>query len=257
MNKKYRNTIIAGNWKMNVLPSEVRAFGEALKPHLIPQRRCEVVICPSFVALPAAARALRGMRIALGAQNVSEHEGGAYTGEVSCAQLSDLDVKFVIVGHSERRAHYGETDAAVKAKVRAVLDAGLRPIVCVGETLEQRDAGLTEDVVRLQLKTALTGVPGDKIRRVVVAYEPVWAIGTGKTASAEDAGAVCAQIRACIRGLYNARIARAISILYGGSVNGQNAAELFAVPDIDGGLIGGASLSAESFAAIIQAAAEK
>lgn len=254
MNRKYRKTVIAGNWKMNMLPSEVKPYTEALRALSGKARHCEIAICAPFVMLSQLIRALRDCRIATGAQNVSDKDAGAYTGEVSASQLRDLGVKYVIVGHSERRAYYGETDEIVSDKVRAALGVGLTPIVCVGETLEQRERGVTEELISMQVKLALCGVPADKMRRIIIAYEPIWAIGTGRTATASEANEVCSRIRAVIRSLYGARIARAVTIQYGGSMNASNAAELLSMPDVDGGLIGGASLDPEQFAAIIEAA---
>ena len=254
MNKKYRKTVIAGNWKMNKLPSEVKAFAEELKTQVPKAKWCEVVIAAPAVMIPAAVRAFKDNRVAVAAQDVSAAASGAYTGEVSAAQLVDAGAKYVIVGHSERRQNHGETDVLIAAKTRAVLEHKLTPIVCVGETLEEREMGITIDLVTLQVKTVLAGLSAEQVRKLIIAYEPVWAIGTGKTATAEDAGAVCTAIRAVIRGLYGARIARAVTIQYGGSMNAKNAAELLAQPDIDGGLVGGASLKPEEFAAIIQAA---
>ncbi|NLL38988.1 MAG: triose-phosphate isomerase [Clostridiales bacterium] len=254
MNRKYRKTIIAGNWKMNLLPSEVKGYGEKLKCLAPKVKWCEIVICPPSLMLQAALKTFSNARIHVGAQNICTEAKGAYTGEISAAQVKDLGAKYVIVGHSERRQYYGETDKQVNLKVNIAIENGLIPIICLGETLEQREMGITLDHIRLQLKIALSGVPADKIRKVVIAYEPVWAIGTGKTATSEEAGEVCKEIRAQLRSLYGARIARSISILYGGSMNGDNAAELLAQPDIDGGLIGGASLDPEKFYSIILAA---
>lgn len=254
MNRKYRKTVIAGNWKMNMLTSEVKAYADTLRASSGKVRHCEIAICAPFVMLPRLIKSFRDCRIAVGAQNVSDKDAGAYTGEVSAAQLRDLGIKYVIVGHSERRAYYGETDEIVSAKVRAALAAGLIPIVCVGETLEQRERGVTEEHISMQVKLALGGVPAEKMRRVIIAYEPIWAIGTGRTATASEANEVCSRIRAVIRSLYGARIARAVTIQYGGSMNASNAAELLSMPDVDGGLIGGASLNPEHFAAIIEAA---
>ncbi len=254
MDRRYRKTIIAGNWKMNKKASEVKAFADELKPRIELPRGVETALCVPFPLIPAMQRALRSSRIAVGAQDVSEHDAGAYTGEVSAEMLADLGVKYCIVGHSERRAYVHETDGQVNRKLHAALSQGITPIVCVGETLEQREMGLTMEFVSCQLKAALHGVPEDRIRRVVVAYEPVWAIGTGRTATAQQAEEVCRQLRAVVRGLYGARKARAVSILYGGSMNAKNAAELLAQPDVDGGLIGGASLKPADFAAIVEAA---
>lgn len=254
MNRKYRKTVIAGNWKMNKLPSEVKAFADELRLQIHKIRMCEVVICAPFVLLPAALKAFKDTRVAVGAQNLNENESGAYTGEVSAEMLRDLGVKYVIIGHSERRQYYGETDMTVNRKVRAATGAGIIPIICVGETLEQRELGVTLDLITLQLKSALAGVPAEKMRRVIIAYEPIWAIGTGRTATAGQANEVCREIRRILRGLYGARTARAVTIQYGGSMNAKNAGELLAQPDIDGGLIGGASLNPADFAAIADAA---
>ncbi|MBQ6756985.1 MAG: triose-phosphate isomerase [Oscillospiraceae bacterium] len=254
MNRKYRKTVIAGNWKMNKLPSEVKPFADELKTLIPKQKWCDVVICAPFVDLPAAVKAFRDAKVGVGAENLNENEKGAFTGEVSANMLTDLGVKYVIIGHSERRQYYGETDFSVNAKVHTALEAGLNPIVCVGESLEQREKGITLELIALQVKTALSGVSADKMRRVIIAYEPIWAIGTGKTATAEQANEVCSAIRGVIRDIYGARVARSVTIQYGGSMNEKNAAELLSQPDIDGGLIGGASLVPEKFAAIINAA---
>ncbi len=254
MNLKYRKTIIAGNWKMHLNADEAKKFILRLKPKALQARWCDVVLCVPFLQIPAAVKAAKGTRIAIGAQNCHFETKGAYTGEISCEMLAEAGVKYVIIGHSERRRDCGETDSTVNKKVLAALQAGLRPIICVGESLEMRDNDVTLDVVRMQVKTALRGVMQDQIRRVTIAYEPIWAIGTGYTATAEQAGEVCEAIRDVVRQLYGARLARAVSILYGGSMNTANAAELLAQPDVDGGLIGGASLKTESFEDIIEAA---
>ena len=254
MNRRYRKTIIAGNWKMNKTLSETRAFADELKPLLGKPKWCEVVLCVPYVNIPAAVRLFKENRVAIGAENCHFESHGAYTGEVSVEMLKELGVKYVIIGHSERRQYYNETDFTVNKKVHAALEGGLYPIVCVGESLEQRELGVTMDLISYQVKAALAGVPADKMRHVVIAYEPLWAIGTGKTATAEQAGAVCAHIRAVIRKQFGARVARAVTIQYGGSMNAKNAAELLAQPDIDGGLIGGASLKPDDFMAIINAA---
>jgi len=257
MDTRYRKTVIAGNWKMNMLASEVRSFADGLRSVAPPPYNCDIVFCVPFPLIPAALSAFRdgkNSRVFVGAQNISEHVSGAYTGEVSAAMLADLGVTHVIIGHSERRAYFGETDETVNKKVHAALNAGLRPIICVGETIEQRELGITNDLITLQVKTALSGVPAQKMRRVILAYEPVWAIGTGHTATAEQAAEVCAVIRSAIRSLYGARTARSVTIQYGGSMNGGNAPELLSMSDIDGGLIGGASLSYEKFAEVISAA---
>ena len=254
MNRRYRKTIIAGNWKMNKTPSETKAFAEQFKAILPKTKWCDIVVCVPTVDLSAAVRAFKDSRIAVGAENVYFEKSGAYTGEISADMLADLGVRYVIVGHSERRALFGETDEIVNKKVLAALEAGLNPIICVGESLEQRETGITNEWIALQVKSALNGVPAEKLRRCIIAYEPIWAIGTGKTATAEQAGEVCSNIRAAIRGLYGARVARSVTIQYGGSMNPKNAAELLAQPDIDGGLIGGAALKPEQFVDIINAA---
>ena len=254
MNRKYRKTVIAGNWKMNLLPSQVRPYAERLKASAGKVRFCDVAVCVPAVMIPAAVKAFRETRIAVGAQDVSAHESGAFTGEMSAAQLKDAGVKYVIIGHSERRAYHGETDADVNAKLKAALAGGLVPIVCVGETLEQRKMEISLDVIRTQIKSALYEIPAEKVRKIIVAYEPVWAIGTGVTATPEQAAEVCNEIRGTIRAMYDARVSRAVTIQYGGSMNPENAAELLAQPDIDGGLIGGASHDADKFFAVINAA---
>ena len=254
MNRRYRKTIIAGNWKMNKTLSETRAFAEELKPLLGKPKWCEVVLCVPYVNIPAATRLFKDSRVSIGAENCHFESHGAFTGEVSPEMLKEVGVKYVVIGHSERRQYYNETDFTVNKKVHAALEAGLYPIVCVGESLEQRELGVTMDLISYQVKAALAGVPGDKMRHVVIAYEPIWAIGTGKTATAEQAGEVCQAIRTVIRKLYGARVARSVTIQYGGSMNAKNAAELLAQPDVDGGLIGGASLKPADFVEIVNAA---
>ncbi len=254
MNRRYRKTIIAGNWKMNKTATETKKFAEDLKAIMPKAKWCDVVICCPFVNIPAALRAFKDLRIAVGAENLFYEPSGAYTGEVSADMLKDLGVKYVIIGHSERRQYFGETDVTVNKKVHAALEAGLHPIICVGESLEQREMNITMDLIALQVKSAFAGVPAEKARKCVVAYEPIWAIGTGKTATAEQANEVCNAIRATIRHLYGARVARSVTIQYGGSMNPKNAAELLAQPDVDGGLIGGAALKPDQFGEIINAA---
>ena len=254
MNRRYRKTIIAGNWKMNMTATETKKFAEELKKIMPRAKWCDTVICVPACNIPTAAKVFKELRISVGAENLYYEEKGAYTGEISAAMLRDLGVKYVIVGHSERRQYFGETDTAVNRKVHAALDAGLSPIICVGESESQREMGVTQDWIALQVKTALYGVPAERLRRCVIAYEPIWAIGTGKTATAQQAGEVCTHIRATIRGLYGARVARSVTIQYGGSMNPKNAQELLAQPDVDGGLIGGAALKPEQFVEIIHAA---
>ena len=251
MNRRYRKTIIAGNWKMNKTASETKKFAEELKAIMPRAKWCDVVVCVPAVNIPTAIKAFKDVRVSVGAENVFYEKSGAFTGEVSADMLKDLGVKYVIIGHSERRQYFGETDFTVNKKVLAALETGLHPIICVGESLEQRELGITMELIALQIKSALAGVSADKLRKCVIAYEPIWAIGTGKTATAEQAAEVCSAIRAVIRGMFDARVARAVSILYGGSMNASNCDELLAQPDIDGGLIGGASLKPDDFARIV------
>ena len=253
MNRKYRKTVIAGNWKMNKTPSETKEFMAQLKSIMPKGRWCDIALCVPAVCIPAAVRAMRETRVGIGAENCSAKASGAYTGEIATNMLVDAGCKYVIIGHSERRA-MGEIDADVNAKVLAALEAGLIPIMCCGESLEQRESGITTEWIAMQIKLGLQGVSEDKIRKVVIAYEPIWAIGTGRTATPEQAQEVCESIRAVVRKLYSSKSARATSILYGGSMNEKNAFELLAQPDIDGGLIGGASLVPEKFVKIIEAA---
>ena len=254
MNTKYRKTVIAGNWKMNMTASEVRPFVEELKAAMPKLKGCETVLCVPAVNIPAMLRWGKDAKIACGAEDVSVFAKGAYTGEIAANMLADLGVKYCIVGHSERREYHKESDMLVNAKARALLDNGISPIICVGESLEQREMELTMAHINYQVRAALHGVDASELRRCVIAYEPIWAIGTGKTATAEQAEEVCREIRSIIREIYGARPARSVSILYGGSMNAKNAAELLAMPDIDGGLIGGASLKPADFATIIAAA---
>ena len=253
MNRKYRKTLIAANWKMNKTPSETKAFMTEFKGLMPKGRWCDVAICVPAVCIPAAVRAMRETRVGIGGENCSAHASGAFTGEIATNMLVDAGCKYVIIGHSERRA-MGETDAEVNAKVKAALLNELIPIMCVGESLAQREAGITEEWITMQVKAGLAGIPEEKIRKIVIAYEPIWAIGTGKVATPEQAEEVCEHIRTVIRKMFGAKIARATSILYGGSMNEKNAYELLAQPDIDGGLIGGASLVPEKLVQIIEAA---
>ena len=253
MNTKYRKAIIAGNWKMNMLCSEIKPFIEELKENLPKTKTCDTIICVPAINIPAMLKYGKDAKVICGAQDVSEHNKGAFTGDISALQLADLGVKYCIVGHSERRAYYNESDVRVNGKVKQLLDMGINPIICVGESLEQREMDLTMAHINYQIRTALSGVELSRLRKCVIAYEPIWAIGTGKTATAEQAEEVCREIRAIIRDMYGARPARSISILYGGSMNAKNAAELLAQPDVDGGLIGGASLKPADFAKIIAA----
>ncbi len=239
---------------MNKTLSETKAYAEQLRPLLPRGKWCSIVLCVPYVNIPAALRLFKDSRVAIGAENCHYESSGAYTGEVSPEMLRELGVKHVIIGHSERRQYYNETDFTVNKKLHAALDVGLSPILCVGESLEQRDLGVTMDFITYQVKCALAGVNATQMRQVVIAYEPIWAIGTGRTATAEQAGEVCEGIRTVVRKLYGARVARSVTIQYGGSMNAQNARELLAMPDVDGGLIGGASLRPEEFVEIINAA---
>ncbi len=253
MNRKYRKTIIAGNWKMNKTPAETKAFLDELKGKLGKQRWCDVVLCVPFVDIPAAVRAARDAKVAIAAQNMHWEKSGAFTGEVSAEMLKELGVKFVVIGHSERRQYFAETNETVNLKVKAALENGLRPIICVGESLEEREADITAELITTQVKIALRDIEADQMRKIVFAYEPIWAIGTGKTATAEQAGEICGLIRSVIRAKYGARVARSVTIQYGGSMNPKNAEELLAQLDVDGGLIGGASLKVDDFISIIGA----
>jgi triosephosphate isomerase len=250
-----RGFLVAGNWKMNGSTASSKELVAGIVAGAPQSDSAKVLICPPFPYLAAVARQISGSRVLLGAQNVSEHESGAFTGEVAPAMLRDIGCEYVIVGHSERRALYGETSFAVAAKFKAALDAGLKPILCVGETLEQRESGGTESVVEVQLGAVIDKVGIAGFKSAVVAYEPVWAIGTGVTASPEQAQDVHRHIRGVMAG-HDAEVAESIQILYGGSMKGENAAGLLAMLDIDGGLIGGASLKAGDFLAIAEAAAQ-
>ena len=216
MNRKYRKTVIAGNWKMNQLVSGVKPFMEELKENLPKTRSCDVVLCTPAVMIPTMVKAGKDCRVAAGGEDVSKYEKGAYTGEISADMLADAGAKYCIVGHSERREYHHESDALVNEKAKALLNKGIIPIICVGESLEQREKNLTMEYIAYQVCAALSGIDGTQVRRCVIAYEPIWAIGTGKTATSEQAEEVCCEIRAVIRRLYGARSARAVSILYGG-----------------------------------------
>ncbi|MEG2520352.1 MAG: triose-phosphate isomerase [Christensenellaceae bacterium] len=244
-----RKPIIAGNWKMNNTPKQTTELIHALKP-LVKNAQATVVVCPSFACLAAAKEALAGSEIALGAQNMHFEQSGAYTGEVSADMLLALGVEYVIIGHSERREYFAETDETVNKKVKVALEKGLTPIVCVGERLEEQQSGITAEVVRKQIKLALLGISKEDVKKVVVAYEPIWAIGTGKTATSDDANQTIKEIRDAIREVFS-NAADEVRIQYGGSMNPKNASELMAMSDIDGGLIGGASLKAEDFSKVV------
>lgn len=253
MNKQLRKAVIAGNWKMNKTPQEAKELINAIAP-LVKDATVDVVACTPFVDLSAAQEAANGTNIQIGAENCHWAKSGAFTGEVSAEMLSAMGVKIVIIGHSERRQYFGETDVTVHDRTRAALDAGLTVILCVGETLEQREQGITNELCAMQTKIALGGVSEEELGRIIIAYEPVWAIGTGKTATAQQANEVCAAIRQTIKAVYSEAAGDGITIQYGGSMNAANAAELLAQPDVDGGLIGGASLKPQDFATIVEAA---
>lgn len=253
MNKTLRKAIVAGNWKMNNDRNAAKKLITELNP-LVKDAACEVVLCVPYTNLETALSLCEGTNMHVGAENCHWAKSGAFTGEISVEMLAEMGVEYVIIGHSERRQYFGETDQTVQARVRAALDAGLKVILCVGEVLEQREQGITEEVVALQTKVALGGVSEEELSRIVIAYEPVWAIGTGKTATADQAEEVCAFIRSVVAKLYSKAAADALTIQYGGSMKPGNAKELLSKEDVDGGLIGGAALVASDFAAIIEAA---
>ena len=249
-----RKKIVAGNWKMNKLVGDAVSLAEAVKAKLADRSSVEIVLCPTFTALKSVGDVVAGTQVKLGAQNMHWEKDGAFTGEISADMLRDAGCQYVILGHSERRQFFGETDAGVNRKVKVALAASLTPIVCVGETLEQREANQTEDVVTTQITKSLAGLDETGFRHIVVAYEPVWAIGTGRTATPAQAQDVHALIRRVLTKLSNPGAAQAVRIQYGGSMKPANAKELMSQPDIDGGLIGGAALDAASFIAIVEAA---
>jgi len=245
-----RKPIIAGNWKMNMTPAEAKELVSALVP-LVKDAACDVVICPPFVDICAVKPLIEGTNIRLGAQNVHWAAKGAFTGEISADMLKAHGVEFAIIGHSERRQYFGETDATVNQRAKAAIAAGITPIICVGESLEQRESGVTDAIVTGQTKAALEGIDAADMQKLVIAYEPIWAIGTGKTATKEDANATIGVIRGAVREVFGAETADAVRIQYGGSMNPKNATELMSMPEIDGGLIGGASLKAEDFSKVV------
>ena len=245
-----RTPIIAGNWKMNMTPAEAERLVVELIP-LVKDAACEVVVCPPYVDLALVGKLLVGTNIKLGAQNIHWAPKGAFTGEISADMLLAMGVTHAIVGHSERRQYFGETDETVNKRAKAALDANITPIICVGETLEQREGGVTDTIVSKQTVAALAGFSAEEVARSVVAYEPIWAIGTGKTATNEDANTTIKVIRGAIAGVYGQKVADVVRIQYGGSMNAKNASELMAMPEIDGGLIGGASLKSEDFSKVV------
>ena len=254
MKKESRKVIIAGNWKMNMTPSAAKTAVAETAALTAGKDGCEVVLCVPFVDIIPAVEAAKGTNVKIGAQNVHFEPKGAFTGEISADMLLETGAEYVIIGHSERRQYFGETDETVNKRARAALNAGLKVILCLGEVLGQRQAGITEEIVSMQTKLDLAGIPAEQMKNVIIAYEPVWAIGTGLTATPDQAEEVCALIRKVVCGLYTPEIAEALTIQYGGSMNDANAAELLSKVDVDGGLIGGASLVPAKFAKIVDAA---
>ncbi len=254
MNKATRRTVIAGNWKMNMTPAETTAFIKELAPMVEGKNECDIVLCVPFVDIAPAVEAAKGTNIKIGAENVHFAKSGAYTGEISADMLNAVGAEYVVIGHSERRQYFGETDVTVNQRVTAALEGGLKVILCVGEMLNEREQGITEEIVSMQTKIALLGITEEQLKNVIIAYEPVWAIGTGKTATPEQADEVCGIIRGVIGKLYSDKAAEAITVQYGGSMNAKNAAELLAKVHVDGGLIGGASLKTADFTVIVNAA---
>ena len=246
-----RRKVIAGNWKMNMLPNEAINFIQELTP-LVKDTKNDVVLCVPYIDLFYSLLHVQGTNIKIGAQNMHWEEKGAYTGEVSASMLKSIGVEYVIIGHSERRQYFNETDETVNKKIKSALSHGLKPIVCVGETLEQREAGETEKIVTNQIAKAFEGIASEDLEKIIVAYEPIWAIGTGKTATKEDANNTIMQIRKKLAEIYGQNESEGVIIQYGGSVKSSNAKELFEMSDIDGGLVGGASLKAEEFSKIVK-----
>ena len=249
-----RKTVIAGNWKMNQTPAQTKEFITALAPMVAGKDACDIVLCVPFVDIPTAVEAARGTNIHIGAQNVHFKESGAYTGEISAQMLCECGVEYVVIGHSERRQYFGETDETVNLRTKAALAAGLKVLLCLGEVLAERQAGITNEIVSMQTKLDLAGISAEDLKNVIIAYEPVWAIGTGLTATPEQADETCGVIRDTVAALYGAEAAANITIQYGGSMNDKNAAELLSKENVDGGLIGGASLKTDAFTAIVDAA---
>ena len=246
-----RKKVIAGNWKMNKLPNEAIDFIDRLTP-LVKDTENEVVVCVPYTDLFYALLTAQGTNIKIGAQNMHFEEKGAYTGEVSASMLKSIGVEYVIIGHSERRQYFNETDETVNKKVKSAFEHGLNPIVCVGETLEQRESGKAEEIITMQAQKALDGLKEEQVKNTIIAYEPIWAIGTGKTATKEDANNTIMQIRKKLAEIYGQNEAEGVIIQYGGSVKSSNAKELFEMSDIDGGLVGGSSLKAEEFSKIVK-----
>lgn len=254
MNKATRKAVIAGNWKMNMTPSEAVAAVKKTAELTEGKNGCDVILCVPFVDIAPAVEAAKGTHVKIGAQNVHFEAKGAYTGEVSAAMLLECGAEYVIIGHSERRQYFGETDETVNKRLKAAIAAGLKVILCVGEVLEERQSGITEEIVSMQTKLDLAGVGAEDMKNIIIAYEPVWAIGTGLTATPEQADEACGIIRGVLEGLYGKDTAESVTIQYGGSMNDGNAAELLSKYHVDGGLIGGASLVPEKFDKIVSAA---
>lgn len=254
MNKATRKAVIAGNWKMNMTPSQAKEAVEKTAALVKDKNGCDIVLCVPFVDIGTAVAAAKGTNIKIGAQNVHFAESGAYTGEISAAMLLEAGAEYVIIGHSERRQYFGETDKTVNQRTKAALAAGLKVILCVGEVLEERQSNITDEILSMQTKLDLAGVSKEDMQNVIIAYEPVWAIGTGLTATPQQADAACGCIRSVLAQLYDEKTAESVTIQYGGSMNDGNAAELLAMYHVDGGLIGGASLVPEKFDAIVTAA---
>ena len=254
MNKATRKAIIAGNWKMNMTPSQAVEAVKKTAELVEGKNGCDVILCVPFVDIAPAVEAAKGTNVKIGAQNVHFEAKGAFTGEISASMLLEVGAEYVIIGHSERRQYFGETDETVNKRTKAALAAGLKVILCVGEVLEERQSGITSEIVSLQTKLDLAGLTAEDMKNVIITYEPVWAIGTGLTATPEQADEACGIIRGVLEGLYGKEVAEATTIQYGGSMNDANAAELLSKYHVDGGLIGGASLVPEKFDAIVTAA---
>ncbi len=254
MNKATRKTVIAGNWKMNMTPAKTVEFIKELAPMVAGKNGCDIVLCVPAIDIPAAVEAAKGTNVKIGAENVHFKASGAYTGEISAEMLIEAGVKYVVVGHSERRQYFGETDQTVNLRTLAAVNAGLTAIVGVGETLEQRELGYTETLIKFQTKMALTNVKCDQLKNIIIAYEPVWAIGTGVTATADQADEGNGYVREAIAEMFGAQAAEEVTVQYGGSMNAKNAAELLSKTNVDGGLIGGASLKTADFTVIVDAA---
>ena len=249
-----RRTVIAGNWKMNMTPAKTREFITELAPMVAGMDKCDIVLCVPYVDIATAVEAANGTNIHIGAENVHYEKSGAFTGEISAEMLTEIGTEYVVIGHSERRQYFGETDTTVNLRTKAALAAGLKVILCLGEVKDERLAGITDEIVSMQTKLDLAGIPVEDLKNVIIAYEPVWAIGTGLTATPEQADETCGVIRKTIAALYGDEAAEEITIQYGGSMNDKNAAELLAKVNVDGGLIGGASLKTDAFTAIVDAA---